>query len=80
MEEGRNEPWKKQELMIKLNETEEKIKMEMEWRPDRDRDGIESEDLIMDWNENKDGKKDLQGLGMELRRGVQRWDKRTFFP
>ena len=73
MEEGRNEPWKKQELMIKLNETEEKIKMEMEWRPDRDRDGIESEDLIMDWNENKDGKKDLQGLGMELRRGVQRW-------
>ena len=38
-----------------------------------DRDGIESEDLIMDWNENKDGKKDLQGLGMELRRGVQRW-------
>ena len=59
--------------MIKLNETEEKIKMEMEWRPDRDRDGIESEDLIMDWNENKDGKKDLQGLGMELRRGVQRW-------
>ena len=73
MEEGRNEPWKKQELMIKLNETEEQIKMEMEWRPDRDRDGIESEDLIMDWNENKDGKKDLQGLGMELRRGVQRW-------
>lgn len=73
MEEGRNEPWKKQELMIKLNETGEKIKMEMEWRPDRDRDGIESEDLIMDWNENKDGKKDLQGLGMELRRGVQRW-------
>ena len=73
MEEGRNERWKKQELMIKLNETEEKIKMEMEWRPDRDRDGIESEDLIMDWNENKDGKKDLQGLGMELRRGVQRW-------
>ena len=59
--------------MIKLNETEEKIKMEMEWRPDRDRDGIESEDLIIDWNENKDGKKDLQGLGMELRRGVQRW-------
>lgn len=59
--------------MIKLNETGEKIKMEMEWRPDRDRDGIESEDLIMDWNENKDGKKDLQGLGMELRRGVQRW-------
>ena len=59
--------------MIKLNETEEKIKMEMKWRPDRDRDGIESEDLIMDWNENKDGKKDLQGLGMELRRGVQRW-------
>lgn len=66
LEQGRDEPWKKQELMIKTEELEIKMKMEMrmEQSPGSSggRDGVEAEDEKRREEElggNEDGKMDL---------------------